>query len=298
MDKTNPESQKRIESLVKLASKSPSELLVHVFDMQDKFDQATKTHKETVDKANELMTNFEKMKPVKGKDYMTPDEIEQIQNGAVAKVKMPELPDMDAVKTDILKTVEDNKKPEKQLDYEEIAKELAPMMDVPEYDDKPLDYEEIAKEIMPFLPKQEPSETGIDILQKIDAITPEERKEYPDLRLDKYFIPGYETFITQMALDYAISKLRNQVSFVINKLEDLTSTTPTPGGTLAAETPTGTIDGTNPDFHVDHLPIQFFWNGQYQNPNAGDYTYDSGTGIITMATPPSPGDNLVSYYQS
>lgn len=68
------------------------------------------------------------------------------------------------------------------------------------------------------------------------------------------------------------------------------------GSTLTSEIPSGTIDGTNTVFTVANTPIEFFWNGQFQNPNAGDYAYATGT--ITMATAPSPGDNLLSFYNA
>lgn len=67
------------------------------------------------------------------------------------------------------------------------------------------------------------------------------------------------------------------------------------GGNLASEVPTGTIDGSNTMFSVANAPIQFFWNGQLQNPNVPDYTYAAG--VITMTTAPNPGDNLLSFYQ-
>lgn len=71
------------------------------------------------------------------------------------------------------------------------------------------------------------------------------------------------------------------------------------GGTLTAEIPTGTIDGTNTDFIVTATPVLFYWNGQLQNPliSPPDYVYDSLTMTITMTTAPSPGDNLLSYHQ-
>lgn len=75
------------------------------------------------------------------------------------------------------------------------------------------------------------------------------------------------------------------------------------GGTNTSLTPeplVGPIDGSNVDFTVAHAPIQVFWNGQYQNPNAGDYTFDLGTLTITFATAPrndGPApDNLIAFY--
>lgn len=68
----------------------------------------------------------------------------------------------------------------------------------------------------------------------------------------------------------------------------------TGGGGLDSEVPGGDIDGVNTEFTVLNTPVMFFWNGQFQNPNVPDYTYASG--IITMTTPPSPGDNLLSFF--
>lgn len=96
------------------------------------------------------------------------------------------------------------------------------------------------------------------------------------------------------------------ISFDVENIPDaswvnltITATGGGGGGTLQMELPTGDIDGNNKDFVVTHDPVMFTWDGQVQNPliSPPDYTYDSGTMTVSLATAPLPGSNVLSFYQ-
>ena len=65
-------------------------------------------------------------------------------------------------------------------------------------------------------------------------------------------------------------------------------------GTLASETPTGVINGSNNIFTVTSTPVFVTVNGQVMAASGVDYTYSAGT--ITFITPPETGSVLISFH--
>lgn len=74
-----------------------------------------------------------------------------------------------------------------------------------------------------------------------------------------------------------------------------------PTGSFAdAETPTGTINGSNVTFTLAHTPnpaasLQLFLNGQELIAGGADYTLSTAT--ITAASAPKTGDVLIAFYR-
>lgn len=79
------------------------------------------------------------------------------------------------------------------------------------------------------------------------------------------------------------------------KYTDITIAAVGSGVTLTAETPSGTIDGSNLVFTVSNTPVQLFSDGMYRVLNT-DYTYVGG--IITMNALLAPVISIISYYNA
>lgn len=67
------------------------------------------------------------------------------------------------------------------------------------------------------------------------------------------------------------------------------------GATLTEETPTGTIDGSNNIFNVGHTPVFLEIDGKLRTEGYG-YTYDSGTGDITVDPLIAPVQSILSFW--
>lgn len=314
MAKTPLDTKQRIESLLKLASKSNPELLIHVYELQDKFEQM---QEDLTEKMNEVINST----PVKGKDYLTENDIAEMEDNIFGK--MPKVENLD--KEELVKEISDSviknlpkvpKEDKKTIDIKGIAEKVAEIIGSQE-ENEPIDHTLIAQEVSKLIVIPTP-ETGETLRDKLETLEEEDklpqeaikdlsktlksilrrfsdqswinktRGVYNGLRA---YLNGVETSDTPISNIYFVGGTVNN-----DGQGNLTVNLSGSGGALTPEIPTGTIDGTNNIFHVNHPPVQYFWNGQYQNPNASDYTYDSGTGDITMATPPFTGDNLISFY--
>ncbi len=284
MDKLPTDIKNKLQEVLKLFDKDHAGLLAHVVEMNTKFEEMSTEYQKLQEEFDALSFKLEALKPVKGTDYLTENEVNDFKSSILESIPTPDpIDEPGIIKRAIAHFKKTVKMPKDGMDgkdaevnHQEIANMVIDMIDLPENGKNGRDG------------KDGSSDTPEQLIEKLKAIPGWQR-------IDKNFLPGPEKFTTQMELDYAISKLRNQVSFLINKVEGLVIT-PGGGGTLTPETPTGTIDGNNTAFHVNHTPIQVFQNGQYQNPNVPDYTFNSGTGIINFTTPPLPGDNLITYY--
>jgi len=72
------------------------------------------------------------------------------------------------------------------------------------------------------------------------------------------------------------------------------------GSFADAETPSGTINGSNTSFTLAHTPspaagLQLYKNGQQLIAGGADYSLSSAT--ITMTTAPTTGDVLIAFYR-
>jgi len=74
-------------------------------------------------------------------------------------------------------------------------------------------------------------------------------------------------------------------------------------GTFAdAETPSGTIDGSNAVFTLAHTPspagsLQLYKNGQQMIAGGADYTLATATATFTASAKPQTGDVLIAFYR-
>jgi len=73
------------------------------------------------------------------------------------------------------------------------------------------------------------------------------------------------------------------------------------GNIADAETPSGTIDGSNTSFTLANTPsptssLQLFYNGQLLTSGSGNDFTLSGT-TITMSFAPETGSTLLAYYR-
>ncbi len=97
----------------------------------------------------------------------------------------------------------------------------------------------------------------------------------------------------------AWAKLGTNLSIQNGVLNDTAGSTTTP--TIAAEVPSGTMDGVNTTFVLSAAPIPnsqlIFRNGLCLFPASGDYTLAGNTITFTAAAVPQPGDNLVAVYE-
>jgi hypothetical protein len=92
------------------------------------------------------------------------------------------------------------------------------------------------------------------------------------------------------------------------KFLDGTGAYSTPAGTAVvpnfadAETPSGTIDGSNAAFTLAHTPspggsLQLFKNGRVMMPAGVDYTLSAGTITYTSGSKPQTGDVHIAWYR-
>lgn len=289
------ERKKRaLRSLLQVASKDREGLAIHVYQMQQAYGELKDVVDILLPKIDDMLGKIESLRPIKGKDYFLTSEREDIIESTLSRMPKPEpIDEEDIIKKAIAAAKKTIKKP----------KDGAPGVNGMDGKDAEVDYDLIAQAIEDALPgfiemPDYTPETGESILEKLANLDPEWIKE-TKLYLNRYFDQSQETFKTQQQIDNAVSTLRNQVSFLINKVENLAAGSSAVGGTLARELPVGDIDGVNTLFTVTNDTIILTWNGQVQNPliSPPDFTYDSNTKTITMAVAPMPGDNLLSYYQ-
>lgn len=90
-------------------------------------------------------------------------------------------------------------------------------------------------------------------------------------------------------LNRILRSFQSQIYFLSNRIDGS-------GGNVTAETPSGTINGTNKDFTVTSTLVALYLNGAYQTAGGEDYTL-SGTTITFVNAPPS-GSVLTALVQA
>lgn len=250
-------------------------------EMKKGFESSVQeTQNQLIEMCDKLLGEIHSIKQIQGEPGKDADE-DSIVNKVLSKI--PKV-DTDQIKKDILSSVP-------KVDMKGIKKEI--LSSIP---DQKADLKIIQESI-----EVDP----MSVIDKIMALPDEKLKSF---KLKSGNIDGLEQTISamrnQLSRGYLHGSGLSTVSHDTTLTGDGTHQNPLSvvgggGGTLTAEIPTGTIDGTNTDFIVTATPVLFYWNGQLQNPlvSPPDYVYDSLTMTITMTTAPSPGDNLLSYHQ-
>jgi len=286
----------RIKGLIDLNKKTPGELLVHILELKDKVDEHTGSNQDLMDRIDEFLKMPEKIKPVKGKDYMTPEEVEEMKNGVLEKIQKPEEIDYEKINTDlaheVMAQIPKPKEPkDPAVDYEKLAKKVSKHIELPEDGRDGKD----GKDGSP--------DTGDQILDKIEELGDPERTEDPR-RLHVKYIAGLETFPTRQDVDFQLSTARNQISYLINKVESLSNQTapPSPGGGYAyCEIPSGTVDGINATFTLAHTPVApgtmlVTLGGIVMSQLGGSPDYSVSGNTITFTSAPITGTFIQVYY--
>lgn len=309
MQDITAKQKKRIERLAELAGKDNAGILLHIFEMTDKFDDSQEETKGLLDKIEKLFADVEAIKPKKGTDYMTDDEKEEMMDEVYSRIPKPEKLDkkellnafLDAVKKKI-RQPKDGK--DAVIDYDRILNDVLKNIRVPQ-DGKP------GKSGSPDSPNQIVSKINRaenkinkDQIEGLDDI---ERIARENIRPAGGTSDGLPITTTHIYKNGAfVGRAKNidfrdditeivivgDVVYVPNKSSGGS------GGALTQETPAGTIDGSNVDFTLTKSPtvLMLFRNGQLQAPGGEDYTLTAAN--ITFVEAPLNGDILLAYYQS
>lgn len=292
MESTTPMTKKRLSGLMEL-SKSPGKMLLHIYDLEDKVDDAKGNQKDLMDRIDEFLKTSDKMKPVKGKDYLTDDDVNELVDKVSAKVPKQDPIDYEKINTDLVS---------------DVMKQIKKPKDGKNGKDGIVDHDLLASKLAEHLEQAEDGEDGKDG-QDGSPDTPEEVRDklmtLPNgQRLHVKYIDGLETFPKQQDVDYQLSKARNQISYLIQAVETLrNSINPSGGGGYTfVEIPTGAIDGSNVIFTLANVPtspgtmlLQLNGAVQFQNIS-GDYTISGNTITFAVGSTPSVGSTLVAYY--
>lgn len=289
---------------------------------------------ETQKTAQEAMSAFVQMlkgdpgkTPVKGEDYLTESEIEQIKKD-ITPVRGIDYEDG--------KPGNDGYSPVKGVDYNDGKDGVTP--DKQEIINKILSSIEVPKSIpgKPGKPGRDGSpDTGLEIAKKLTELKGEDRLDVESLKgLDKVesnFLQQAKGFVSKTLagqVDVNIPNPTNGQVLTYNKATNkwvassagsgsgivqtivagtgisvnstdpanpIVSTTSTLAGTFNYEAPaTGTINGSNNIFTFTHTPGAILLNGATQIPGGIDITVSGST--VTFVTPPETGSTLYNQY--
>jgi len=105
------------------------------------------------------------------------------------------------------------------------------------------------------------------------------------------------------AIEESLQTHRKEHSQIIEEIRDdmKISFSKLGGGTMPrlmqAETPTGTIDGSNTVFTLRNIPLFMEQDGQHISAANGGFTVDGYIGSVTVTCSVAPTQSLNSYYQ-
>jgi len=255
-----------------------------------------KVKMELVNEPNDLAKAFFSMlkgdkgdSPIKGKDYLTNEELQQIKDEVTPKLGT------------------DYQLPENGKDYiltDEDKKEIAKKIKVPIVE-KIIEKTETIKE-QPIITNEVKevavAETAEQIVQKLQAIKQAWLELSQIKGLQELINESGANFLNQAKslvprslsglYDVDVRTITDQQTLVFDAVKrKFVPGTPASGTGFTKETPTGTVDGANQTFTVTHTPNYVVSDGTTMFENAG-YTIVGLT--LTMTAPPV--EYIRSYY--
>jgi hypothetical protein len=272
MDKFTPDQQKRLQKLIGLLSKNESEMILHIVDLEDKFDMAMEIIEKAMPSFKAALDNIESIRPKKGSDYPDESQVRAVIEEMVSALPKPKDADEEKITKKVIAEVT------RQI---RIPKDGA---------DAIVDYDSIISSVMSQikLPKDGSPDTGDEIIAKINESEEQINADrIRDLPKEKNIVSAIEA-----TLQNRTQLLVQMIGGVKTRLDTLEASSATLANSIL--TATGTIDDSNVAFVFTRKPSVIIHNGIAIIETGGSITWswNAGASTATLSSPVGTGGSI------